>query len=112
VAVTSRTHGEKIHALESLHKVEQGQPEANDNRVPVLTSPNYHHWLTPVQVGERFGASQRDIKGISGWLRSQGLRVDSIANGRMMIDFSGRAAQVRSMSASRWMSISMDRRVA
>jgi subtilase family serine protease len=57
-------------------------------------SPNYHQWLTPVQVGERFGASPRDIEAISGWLRSQGLRVDSIANGRMMIDFSGRAAQV------------------
>jgi pseudomonalisin len=57
-------------------------------------SPNYHHFLTPVQVGKRFGASQHDIDAISAWLRSQGLRVDSVANGRMMIDFSGNVSQV------------------
>jgi subtilase family serine protease len=58
------------------------------------SSPNYHHFLTPVQVGKRFGASQQDIDAISQWLSSQGLRVDSVANSRMMIDFSGNAAQV------------------
>ena len=36
-------------------------------------SPNYHRFLTPVQVGKRFGASQHDIEAISQWLRSQGL---------------------------------------
>jgi pseudomonalisin len=58
------------------------------------SSPNYHHFLTPVQVGKRFGASQQDIEAVSQWLSGQGLRVDSVANSRMMIDFSGNAAQV------------------
>jgi hypothetical protein len=58
------------------------------------TSRNYHRWLTPVQVGRRFGASQHDIDAISAWLRSQGLRVNSVSNSRMMIDFSGNASQV------------------
>ena len=57
-------------------------------------SRNYHHFLTPLQMGKRFGASEHDIDAISEWLRSQGLRVDSVANSRMMIDFSGNAAQV------------------
>ena len=57
-------------------------------------SPNYHRWLTPMQIGERFGASQHDIEAISEWLRGQGLRVDSVANSRMMIDFSGTASLV------------------
>ena len=57
-------------------------------------SPNYHRWLTPAQVGKRFGASEHDIGAISAWLRSQGLSVNSVANSRMMIDFSGTAALV------------------
>ena len=58
------------------------------------SSRNYHHFLTPVQVGKRFGVSQYDIDAIGRWLRSQGLRVDSIANSRTMIDFSGNASLV------------------
>ncbi len=58
------------------------------------SSPNYHHFLTPVQVGRRFGASQHDVDAIAGWLRSQGLRVNSISNSRMMIDLSGNASLV------------------
>ena len=58
------------------------------------SSRNYHHFLTPVQIGKRFGASQHDIEAVSEWLRGQGLRVDSVANSRMMIDFSGNASVV------------------
>ena len=57
------------------------------------SSRNYHHFLTPIQVGKRFGASQHDLDAVSGWLRAQGLRVDGVANSRMMIDFSGNASQ-------------------
>jgi pseudomonalisin len=57
-------------------------------------SSNYHRWLTPVEVGERFGSAQSDVDGITGWLRGQGLRVDSVANSRMMVDFSGSALQI------------------
>src|SRR5271169_1329556 len=57
-------------------------------------SPNFHHWLTPVQVGEQFGASVRDLDALTQWLQSQGLHVDSVANSRMLINFSGSAAQV------------------
>jgi subtilase family serine protease len=57
-------------------------------------SPNFHHWLTPVEVGERFGASQQDIDAIGNWLQSQNLRVDSVANNRVIMWFSGTAADI------------------
>ncbi len=58
------------------------------------SSSSYHRFLTPIEVGERYGASQHDIEAVTGWLRSQGLRVNSVANSRMMIDFSGQASLV------------------
>ena len=57
-------------------------------------SPQYHHWLTPQQIGQRFGASQQNITAVIGWLQSQGLHVDGISNSRTRITFSGSAAAV------------------
>ena len=65
------------------------------------SSPNFHHWLTPIEVGEMFGASDHDIGAVSEWLQSQGLHVDAVANSRVRIDFSGSAAQVGAAFASR-----------
>ena len=58
------------------------------------SSPDYHHWLTPAEMGQHFGASQHDIDAITGWLQSQNLHVDSVANSRMRINFSGSASAV------------------
>ena len=64
-------------------------------------SANYHHWLTPVEVGERFGNSQHDVDALTGWMRSQGLYVEAIANSRTRIDFGGSAARVGAAFATR-----------
>ncbi len=58
------------------------------------TSPNFHKWLEPEEVGEQFGPAQSDIDTASGWLRSHGFSVDEITKDRMSIRFSGTAAQV------------------
>jgi subtilase family serine protease len=58
------------------------------------SSPNYHHWLTSVEIGERFGASQHDLDAITSWLQSQNLHLDSIANSRVRIRFSGPASAI------------------
>jgi pseudomonalisin len=63
-------------------------------------SPNFHRWLTPVEVGEQFGASPQDIGAVTSWLQAQGLRVDGIANSRVRIEFSGSAASVGAAFAS------------
>ncbi|MGO9211029.1 MAG: protease pro-enzyme activation domain-containing protein [Terriglobales bacterium] len=57
-------------------------------------SSDYHHWLTPREVGERFGVSPHDTAAITRWLQSQNLRVDSVADSRVRINFSGGAAAV------------------
>jgi subtilase family serine protease len=57
-------------------------------------SPDYHHWLTPVEVGERFGLSQSDISAVTGWLQSQGLHVQFVSNSRLFIGFNGKAGDL------------------
>ncbi len=57
-------------------------------------SPSYHHWLTPAEVGERFGLSDQDIVTITGWLQSQGLHVNWVAPSRVFIGFGGSAAGI------------------
>jgi uncharacterized protein (TIGR03437 family) len=57
-------------------------------------SPNYHHWLTPEEYGQRFGVSDTDISKITQWLQQQGLNVVSVARGRSWIAANGTAAQV------------------
>ncbi|MGA9670461.1 MAG: S53 family peptidase [Terracidiphilus sp.] len=58
------------------------------------SSPNYHRWLTPEQVGERFGLSDGDIAEITGWLQSQGLHVTFVSPSRIFVGFGGRAGDV------------------
>jgi len=58
------------------------------------SSPNYHHWLTPTQIADRFGPSADQSSAISDWLTSQGLHVDWVAPSRGFLGFSGSAASV------------------
>ncbi len=57
-------------------------------------SPNYHHWLTAQEFGDRFGAAAGDIDKISAWLRAQGLQVNYVYPNAMLIDFSGNAGSI------------------
>jgi subtilase family serine protease len=58
-------------------------------------SPNYHHWLTPQEFGQQFGASEQDIQTVSSWLQSHGFQISKVSAGRTTIQFSGTAAQVQ-----------------
>jgi hypothetical protein len=60
------------------------------------SSPNYHQWLTPDQVGEQFGPSLTDVATISTWLTSHGLAVAQVSRDRMSIRFNGTAGLVNS----------------
>jgi subtilase family serine protease len=60
------------------------------------SSPNFHQWLTPQQIGAQYGPAQADINTISGWLSSHGFAVKSIGADHMTIQFSGTAGQVES----------------
>ena len=58
-------------------------------------SPNFHKWLSAEEFGERFGVSPDDINTVTGWLQSQGFRVNQVYTSGMLIDFSGPAASLR-----------------
>ncbi len=57
-------------------------------------SKNYHHWLTPTEMGELFGLSQQDISRVTTWLESQGLHVSWVSSSRTSIGFNGSAGDV------------------
>jgi subtilase family serine protease len=59
-------------------------------------SPNFHKWITSPQYADRFGLSHNDIQKTLAWLKSQGLTVVHVANGRNWIVFTGTASQIES----------------
>jgi len=58
------------------------------------SSPSYHKWLTPSEVGHRFGLSDGDLAAISGWLNGQGLHVNLVTPNRTSIQFGGSALNI------------------
>jgi subtilase family serine protease len=60
------------------------------------SSPNFHQWLEPAEIGEKFGPSLADIATISSWLSGHGFSVDEVSKDRMTIRFGGTARQVES----------------
>ena len=71
-------------------------PEGLQNFVNQVSDPNsrfYRNYLTPEQVGERFGQSLSAVQTIANYLSSKGLTVTSIAKNRMSILFTGTTAQ-------------------
>ncbi len=59
------------------------------------SSPNFHHWLTAKELGERFGLATQDLNAITRWLESHGFKVEVVYENGVLIDFSGTAGQVR-----------------
>ena len=59
------------------------------------SSANYHHWLSPEEFGKRFGPADADILAVTDWLTSLGFQEIKVGVGRVVIEFSGTAGQVR-----------------
>ena len=86
--------------LEHLTIVLQRSPEQEaafqkllaDQQDPA--SPDFHHWLTPAEVGARFGLADQDIETLSNWLQSQGLHINWVSPSRIFVEFGGAAADV------------------
>ena len=94
-AVASTMH---INHMLLVLKRSPEQETALDNLIAQQAdknSPNYHTWLTPAQFGEQFGASDQDVTAVTTWLGSHGFQVNSVSNGRDMIDFSGTAGEIQ-----------------
>ncbi len=68
--------------------------EAMLNALQDPASPQFHHWLTPDQIGRQYGPADSDIATIRQFLLNHGLRVDSVSKDRLTVTFSGTAGQV------------------
>lgn len=58
-------------------------------------SDSFHHWLSPEEIGERFGPNQVEVSAAVHWLLEQGFRVDSVDPDQMAVHFSGTADQIQ-----------------
>jgi len=61
------------------------------NSVSDPKSSNYHRFLSPTQIGERFGASASTVNATVNYLKSKGMTVTMIGSNRMVVLFKGRA---------------------
>jgi subtilase family serine protease len=59
------------------------------------SSPNYRKWIAPTLIGENYGVALSDLDQVVDWLKSSGFIVNVVYPNRVLIDFSGTAAQVR-----------------
>lgn len=57
-------------------------------------SPSYHHWLTPEEIGSRFGPADADVNAVAAWLDASGLRVSRVSKARRFVEFSGTVGQL------------------
>jgi hypothetical protein len=84
------------HMLLQLKRAPEQQEafEKYLNELSDKSSPNYHHWLTSTEIGERYGPAQADIETVKAWLESHGFKVGSVNPSSMVIDFSGDAGEI------------------
>jgi subtilase family serine protease len=58
-------------------------------------SPNFHQWLTPDQFGQQFGPADADVQAVTAWLQAHGFQVAKVSKGKIAVEFSGNAGQVK-----------------
>ena len=87
-------------SLQRIILILGGSPQQDHDLVTFIDSqqsagsPDYHHWLTPDEFGQRFGPVPQDIQAVTSWLQQQGFTLGSVARSGRWIQFSGTAAQV------------------
>ena len=71
-------------------------------------SANYHHWLTPDEFAQSYGAAPEDVQEITSWLTGHGFTVNGVQKSGLLIDFSGTAAQIRAAYHTEIHNLSVD----
>ncbi|HEV3277149.1 MAG TPA: protease pro-enzyme activation domain-containing protein [Terriglobia bacterium] len=72
----------------------EGQFDEYINELSDKSSPNFRHWLTAEQQGERYGLADEDVNTVKDWLASHGFTIGHVYPNRTVIDFSGNAGEV------------------
>jgi subtilase family serine protease len=85
---------QQMHVTVSMPFADSAAMEQYAESVSDPNSPNYRHFITPEQVGERFGISQERVQAISDYLESQGLTVTLVAKNRLTVSCEGTLGQI------------------
>ena len=98
------------HMLLQLKRSPEQEAALNKfiNELHTPGSPNYHQWITASEFGQRFGLAQQDLDAITSWLGLHGFTVNVVYPSGMMIDFSGKAGQVREAFGAEIHSLDVD----
>ena len=98
--VEDSRHLENMQLLLKRAPEQQAALDAYTASLSDKRSHNYHHWLTAQQIGAKYGVAQDDIDRVTDWLTSHGLIVNAVYPNKILIDFSGTAAQIREVFGS------------
>ena len=82
-----------LHVAVSLPYGDPGGIAAFVDSVSDPTSPNYQHFLTPEQVGARFGLADNDVQSIVEHLKSAGLKINLVGKNHLSILAEGTVTQ-------------------
>lgn len=85
---------EEIHFAVSLQPRDVAGLQKFADAVSNPRSALYRQFLTPEEVGNRFGPSQADVDATVSYLKSQGIQVSEVAKNRMVIVADGTARSV------------------
>ena len=95
--VVSRVTSSKVLSISvSLAPSSRAAFEAYANGVSDPKSATYHRFLTPVQIGQRFGASASTVNATVAYLKSKGLSITMIGDNHMAVLAKGRADKIES----------------
>jgi subtilase family serine protease len=85
------------HMLLQLRRPPELQAEYDQylEGLTLHSSANFHQWLRPTEVGERYGLADSDLKQIELWLRSHGIRVNYVYPNHVVMDISATATELR-----------------
>lgn len=64
-------------------------------------SSNYHHYLTPRQFAQRYGASASSVAAVRSYFAGFGLRVGSLSRGRLVLHVRGTTTEIARAFAAR-----------
>lgn len=86
--------GQRISVAVSLKNRDEAGLTAFIAKVSDPHSSSYGHYLTKAQFAAKYGRSDADVKKVTDYLRSQGLKVGTVHSGNLLVDASGTAAQL------------------
>lgn len=74
-----------LHVAVSLPFADQAGMEAFVNSVSNPRSPNYRNFMTPEQIGARFGLSDDKVQAVASYLKGNGFKINLVAKNHLNI---------------------------